>query len=119
MPKASAISLDEALDVVVGSVTLRGVEYPVMGLNAPEYQMVQAIDAGSLESEAPVFACIRRIVPGLPEDCLTLPVAGAILGVARGAIRKVEDALPNSSGPTKNPTSAETPLTTDIGSPAI
>lgn len=101
------ISLAAALALVAGEFTLDdgGPAYPVLQLNAGEYQQLRGEKLSFLEC----LEIVRRIVPTLPEEDyrrLNQAVVGGILAIADGNVHAVEDDLPNSSAPTEATLSA-------------
>lgn len=100
-----SIALDHLMTDAVGDFTLDGVTHDILPLNAGEYQR---LTNGVPLTLTECFAIVRRIVPTLSDEAfarVTGPVAGAILAIADGQVKAVEDMLPNSSGPTSTETS--------------
>lgn len=104
---SKVISLDVVQSEVAGRVALFQREHDVQAVNAAQYQRIQNHDWASGDLQ-PVIDIVGELVPTLSDEermrC-KLPVLVRITQIAMGLVQAVDDALPNSSGPT---TPAET-----------
>lgn len=105
------VSLDDVLSRVAGTVTYAGVKYVVKPISAIGLQLVQRLESG-IDPQPPVedvLALARKLCPTLPDEAWndeSGELMGIIIGVAQVPLRKVQAILPNSSGPTTNPSPA-------------
>jgi hypothetical protein len=114
MAKKAVVSLDHLLNRVAGYVSVKGIEYPVLALNAVEYQLYQRVQQRDPSvTMDDLLAIARRLCPALPEDVWRESdgvIVGTLLATAETPIRDVEEDLPNSSGPT---TTSQSPASAD------
>lgn len=122
MPKILPhVDLD-ALDVPIGTTTLNGRTVGVHALDALGYEVYLALGDAAAPVELPqVWEAAARVVPELSLDDvrrLKLPQLGALLALAAGQVRAVEDRYPNSDRPTAETTTPSSPPASSPASPS-
>lgn len=101
---SAPLSLDLVLEEVAGQIAVFGRTHDVLGVNAAEAQILQAIKDGRRNDEAvdDSLRIVARIVPTLSEEergRLTPKALGMITAVGLGLAARAETLLPNGDGP--------------------
>lgn len=115
-----SVDLD-AIDPTIATVTLFGRTVEVKALDGFAYEVyTQLTDPAAKVNLAEVWDAAARVLPSLTSDevrRLRLPQLGALLALAAGRVKAVEDRYPNSDGPTTETATTKTPDSPPASSP--